>query len=106
MDKVLNEVLDRITPSKAEKDREFEIIGRVLEILREFPVDPIVVGSTIKETDLAGDKDIDIFMRFDPETSRQDLEGKGIEYGKAVFEKLGVKWRLDFSEHPYTKGEY
>lgn len=106
LQELLDEVVKEITPGEGEKEKEAEIIQRVMQLLGENPVDPIVVGSTAKDTDLAGDKDIDIFMRFPADTPRKELEENGLEIGKSVFKTLGVEFEIDYSEHPYTKGEY
>jgi tRNA nucleotidyltransferase (CCA-adding enzyme) len=67
-------------------------------------VKPILVGSIAKGTDLAGNKDVDLFIQFPQSVSRGDLEKEGLRIGKEVFRRLGVGHEIDYAEHPYVKG--
>jgi len=106
VEELLEEVLEDITPTSREKERENQIIQEILDQLGGYDVEPIVVGSTSKGTDLSGDKDLDIFLQFPAETTRQQLEEEGLSIGKETFHKLDVEYEIDYSEHPYTKGVY
>ncbi|MDD5111396.1 MAG: CCA tRNA nucleotidyltransferase, partial [Candidatus Altiarchaeota archaeon] len=69
-------------------------------------VKPILVGSLAKNTDLRGDKDIDIFIMFDESVERKELEERGLKLGKELFSKLKAKYEIDYAEHPYVMGRY
>jgi tRNA nucleotidyltransferase (CCA-adding enzyme) len=102
----MDSVLARIKPSEKERGREGKVIDRVLDILGGYPVEPILVGSLAKDTDLAGNKDIDIFIQFSETVSREELEREGLRMGREVFKNLGVEHEIDYAEHPYVKGVF
>ncbi|MFH1054793.1 MAG: CCA tRNA nucleotidyltransferase [Candidatus Altiarchaeota archaeon] len=100
----LEEIAKRITPTAKEHEDEMRIVERIFNMLEEYHVKPILVGSLAKDTDLANNKDIDVFMQFPQDVSRDNLEKEGLRIGKEVFQKLGVEYEIDYAEHPYVKG--
>ncbi|MBD3387716.1 MAG: CCA tRNA nucleotidyltransferase [Candidatus Altiarchaeales archaeon] len=98
------EILDEITPTDEEHTQEMKLVERVFRILEDYEVEPILVGSLAKDTDLSGNKDIDIFIQFRKDVKRDVLEREGLRIGKEVFAKLGVGYEIDYAEHPYVKG--
>lgn len=103
---ILEKVLERVTPKPEEHEREIEIADSVMKKIGRRDVKPILVGSLAKKTDLRGDKDIDIFMLFNPKVSREKLEERGLEIGKDVFRRLKARYEIDYAEHPYVMGNY
>lgn len=101
----LSEVLERITPTKEEHAAEKKLAKDVIDFLDGFGVKPILVGSLAKGTDLRGDKDLDVFIMFPEDVAREKLEKEGLRLGKKVFKKFGGSFEVDYSEHPYTKGD-
>ncbi|MFC7193562.1 CCA tRNA nucleotidyltransferase [Halosimplex aquaticum] len=103
---VVERVRERVEPDAAERER----LERVADDLREraraaiadLPVDAevIQVGSTARDTWLAGDRDIDLFVSFPPEIDREDLESYGLDVGHAVL----PEGHEEYAEHPYVKG--
>ncbi len=61
---------------------------------------PILVGSVAKGTFLK-DPDIDVFIRFSPEYSREEMEKIGLEIARSVMPE-GVE---SYAEHPYLRGK-
>ncbi|MBN2014091.1 MAG: CCA tRNA nucleotidyltransferase [Candidatus Altiarchaeota archaeon] len=104
MHKLLEKILEGIKPSEEEHRREKGIIDRVEKALQLRGVRPLLVGSLAKKTDIRADKDIDIFILFDPGVSRKELEEKGLQIGREVFTELGAEYEIDYAEHPYIKG--
>lgn len=102
----LDDVLAEITPSEKEREEAQMVVDEVGQALTRIGATPQLVGSFAKNTDLAGDRDIDLFILFDPEVSRDDLEKKGLAIGKKLFSELGVGFDIDYAEHPYVKGVY
>jgi len=105
-ERVVAAVDERITPDAAERERLAEVAALVVEraeaAIADLPVDADVVqvGSTARGTWLAGDRDIDVFVRFPPGLPREDLEAYGIEVGRAAV----PEGREEYAEHPYIKG--
>jgi len=106
MERLLEEVLKKITPTKEEHKEEESIVERVVQSLTKRDVKPILVGSLAKKTDLRGDKDIDVFIMFDPKVDRKTLEKRGLDMGRQTFKKLKVKPEIEYAEHPYVMGTY
>ena len=106
MDRLLKEILEKITPTAEEHEKEHLIVEDISRRLRKFEVKPILVGSLAKGTDIRGDKDLDIFIMFHKDTSREELEKRGLEIGKKVFSDMGIPYEIDYAEHPYISGSY
>lgn len=107
LESVLETVRTRVVPDESDV-RAFEaaveeLTGRALAAISSLPVeaDTKLVGSTARGTWLAGDRDIDLFVRFPPELDREKLERYGLEVGYAVL----PDGHEEFAEHPYVKGE-
>jgi len=107
-DAVVERVRERVEPDDDERER----LDAVADALRErasaaiddLPVDAdvVLVGSTARDTWLAGDRDIDLFVSFPPDIDRADLESYGLDVGHAVL-SAGHE---EYAEHPYVKGVY
>ncbi len=100
----LDAIVERITPTPREREAEARLLERIIGLLKPYPVEPVIVGSYAKDTDLAGNKDLDVFIQFKASTTRQELETEGLRIGKDVLTKLGVEYEIDYAEHPYVKG--
>jgi tRNA nucleotidyltransferase (CCA-adding enzyme) len=66
-------------------------------------VDVIVGGSYAKNTWLPGHADIDIFVRFSPDTDIATFERVGLEIGDSA--TRGHPRGKKYSQHPYTEAE-
>jgi tRNA nucleotidyltransferase (CCA-adding enzyme) len=105
-ERVASAVADRVTPDADERERLATVAERVVDraesAIADLPVDADVVqvGSTARGTWLAGDRDIDVFVRFPPDLPREDLESYGLTVGRAAV----PDGREEYAEHPYIKG--
>ncbi|HDI73176.1 MAG TPA: CCA tRNA nucleotidyltransferase [Candidatus Altiarchaeales archaeon] len=106
MKKLLKEILKEVTPTEKEHKKEKEIADNIVKRLKKFEVKPILVGSLAKGTDVRDDKDIDIFIMFPKDLSREDLEKKGLDIGKKIFKEMNIRYEIDYAEHPYIRGVY
>jgi len=108
LEAVLARVRDRAVPEPEERERLRAVAGELAERAREaiadLPVDADVVqvGSTARGTWVSGDRDIDLFVRFDADLDRAQLE----EYGLAVGHAVLPDGHEEYAEHPYVKGTY
>jgi tRNA nucleotidyltransferase (CCA-adding enzyme) len=103
MQQILDTVLKRIKPSSREEDSVRKFVSDVMRVAKTVSgLDCVVVGSIGKFTWLSNDHDIDVFMLFPKETPREELEKKGLEYGKKIVENLKGKAKVKYAEHPYT----
>ncbi|ASJ06357.1 CCA tRNA nucleotidyltransferase [Thermococcus pacificus] len=108
---VIKEVLQQIRPTEEERAfienlmRELEELA--VETIEELGLDvkPYFVGSLAKDTYLAGDHDVDLFLAFPLETPLEELREKGLELGKAMAERLD-SYEIAYAEHPYVRARY
>ncbi|QZP37206.1 CCA tRNA nucleotidyltransferase [Halobaculum magnesiiphilum] len=109
LDAVLAAVCERVTPDADERARmeaaAADLAERARDAVAELPspadeADVLTVGSTARGTWLAGDRDIDLFVRFPTALSREDLERLGLRVGHAVL----PDGEEEYAEHPYVVG--
>ncbi len=103
---ILKSVLEKISPNELERKESNQMFLEIQSFIHDkFSVDSDLMGSLAKDTFLAGDNDLDIFIFFGQNVARETLEKKGLEIGKAVFQKFKAKnYQISYAEHPYTKG--
>jgi tRNA nucleotidyltransferase (CCA-adding enzyme) len=95
-------VLEKIRPLP----EEIAHVGRVAEQLIGMVssggnAEGLLVGSVARNTFIRGDRDLDIFMLFAPEISRDELEYEGLRLAKEIAEHFGAEYREKYAEHPY-----
>jgi tRNA nucleotidyltransferase (CCA-adding enzyme) len=106
--RVIEAIRRRVTPDETERARMRTAVerltDRVAAELSELPVDAdiVQVGSTARATWLAGDRDIDLFVRFPPDLDRELLERYGLAVGNAVL----PEGHEEYAEHPYVTGTF
>jgi tRNA nucleotidyltransferase (CCA-adding enzyme) len=97
------EVLKKIKPSQVEAERIKHFVSQLQSVAKTVSgLDAVIVGSIGKFTWLAGDHDVDIFLMFDANVPREELERLGLEYGKRIVDELGGKCNIKYAEHPYV----
>jgi len=108
LERVLEAVGDRVDPDRAERTALTETVGILIERTedaiqdRDVDADVLHVGSTARGTWVSGDRDIDLFVRFDPDLEREALERYGLDIGREVL----PDGHTEYAEHPYVKGEW
>ncbi|WP_326480561.1 CCA tRNA nucleotidyltransferase [Methanococcus voltae] len=101
----MNEVLKDVKPCEDEI-KELTIFSKkvidTINEMKEYPILNVVrVGSTARGTNLKNDHDIDIFLKFDKNTAREDLKEIGLNFGMELVKKLNGKYWIKYAEHPY-----
>ncbi len=102
--RICGSVLARVEPKEIERKKISALAKRVSEqlgaVLRSQGIEAEVnvEGSVAKDTWLAGEKDIDIFVLLPP-TGQKEVFLSVLEYAK----RLGRKWRMQYAEHPYLQ---
>ena len=105
---VIEQIRDRIDPDSAEREAMQRVMSqlrnRITTEVESLPVsaDVVQVGSTARGTWLAGDRDIDIFVRFPTELNREALEEYGLKVGSGVL----PSGHEEYAEHPYITGTF
>ena len=106
LDSVVAAVRQQVDPSDDERHRlqetAAELTKRAEGAIAELGVDADVVqvGSTARGTWVSGDRDIDIFVRFETELPRHELERYGLRIGNRVL----PDGREEYADHPYVTG--
>ncbi|WP_336021699.1 CCA tRNA nucleotidyltransferase [Halobellus salinisoli] len=106
--RVIERVRERVTPDAEEREAMraavAELTARIeAEIdARGIDADVVQVGSTARGTWLAGDRDIDLFVRFPADLNRETLERYGLDIGNAVL----PDGHEEYAEHPYVTGAF
>jgi len=96
------DVLANLRPTEQERDHVCGIAGRLLATIEESgKAEGMVVGSIARHTWLRGDRDLDVFMLFDPSLSREELELQGLELARSIAGTYTDKYHEKYAEHPY-----
>jgi len=99
-------VLKKITPTSEEKKQIEDIVkslkNRVMSEIKKtkIPITIELVGSIAKDTFIRTSVDIDLFLLFPPDVSRETLEENGLAIGRAILDQQ----EECFAEHPYVRG--
>ena len=108
VESVVSEVRDRVVPRPEEREALERVVAdltaRAEAAIEDLPVeaDTRLVGSTARGTWLAGDRDIDLFVRFPTDYDRAELERLGLAIGHEVL----PEGHEEYAEHPYVTGEF
>ena len=103
--KITEKILKKIKPSHEEEKKVKGFVSQAVRIVKAVSGKEIVIcGSIGKFTWLRGDHDIDLFIIFPKEATREELEEKGLEYGKRVIRELRGREQIKYAEHPYVRG--
>lgn len=106
---VIAGVLRKITPSVKERRETEAVLERIRKATRDalkpLKLEYTLAGSFLRDTWLPDKKEFDIFILFPESVSRQDLEEKGLEIGKAIVRALGGSHEIAYAEHPYIRAD-
>ncbi|MFB6191472.1 MAG: CCA tRNA nucleotidyltransferase, partial [Candidatus Nanohaloarchaea archaeon] len=104
-ERLREKILDENYPSEEELEETRQKYREISDFIEdEFSRETHFAGSSGRGTCMKGDRDIDIFVLFPEETGRQELEDRGLEIGKKVFDKFSGEHEIEYAEHPYTRG--
>ena len=79
------EVLTTIRPTREERDHICGLASRLLAtIAASGKAQGMVVGSIARHTWVHGDRDLDVFMLFDPRPAAEELEVQGLALARSV----------------------
>ncbi|MGD2247475.1 MAG: CCA tRNA nucleotidyltransferase [Candidatus Methanofastidiosia archaeon] len=99
----MKEVLKKILPTEKERNKANQIIEKCITILEKrikekgITANVTLQGSMAKDTWISGDKNIDIFIIFPHEYSKQQLKKYGLELG------VLSEYEIAYAEHPYVR---
>ncbi len=93
------EFLERVARVRASLP---EKVRRAAEERKSPLVRAVIAGSAARGTFLSDRLDIDLFLLFPPELSRERLREEGLALGRAVLTDPTTR----YAEHPYLRGSY
>lgn len=100
------DVLKEIRPTEEELTQSYALADRLIrDIKASGKADGMLVGSLARRTCIRGDRDIDVFMLFDPSLSREDLKTLGLKLAYQVLAQYTEKVVEKYAEHPYLNAE-
>ncbi len=108
VEKIEEKVLKEIVPKKNYRKKLEETINKLTDKLKnqlkkyEIPIEIELVGSTAKDTYIKNSLDIDLFLCFPLETSKEKIQKIGLNIGRAVLKNR----EESYAEHPYVRGEF
>ena len=105
MREVLEEVLKKIVPLPHERREIEEVVREIkkkIDARKPEDAETMLVGSVAKDTYLRNSLDIDFFILFPPEYSKEEAGEISISIGKEILED----WMIQYAEHPYIRGFY
>ncbi len=74
-----------LRPTQAEREHVCGLAKRLLEaIAQSGKAQGMVVGSIARHTWVRGDRDLDVFMLFDPALPREELEAEGLALARKI----------------------
>jgi len=104
-------VLEEIKP----KPEEYELLARAYSVLKEsllralsrhgVNAEVTLQGSVEHDTWLSGDRDLDVFVLFPGDWSREDLEKKGLPIIIEGASEVG-EVEIRYAEHPYVRVKF
>ncbi len=97
------EVLKEIRPTTDELDRMYALADLLIgEINTGGMATGMLVGSVARKTCVRGDRDLDIFMLFDPDLPREELEREGLSLAHSIAAHHAEQVVEKYAEHPYV----
>jgi tRNA nucleotidyltransferase (CCA-adding enzyme) len=108
MNEIEKQVLEKITPSSADRKKLETVIQEIKEKLeqeikdRDIPVSIELVGSTAKDTYITDNLDIDFFLLFPTKFLKDEIAKNALSIGR----KLLKNTEESYAEHPYLRGYY
>lgn len=106
-DAIIDAEIERFEPSAKEEERVAKITKYVMKRVesacesKDIPLQPMLAGSFAKGTWVAGEADIDIFVKVPSTLTKEELGKLGIDIGRQALR--GHSPYLRYSEHPYVE---
>jgi tRNA nucleotidyltransferase (CCA-adding enzyme) len=96
------ELLATLRPTQEERDHVCGIAKRLIASIEQSgKAQAMVVGSIARHTWVRGDRDLDVFMLFDPTLPREELELQGLALARSTAGAFTDRFHEKYAEHPY-----
>ncbi len=101
----LDKISKKLRPDEEEVKAAFDMYETIKSFIKsKYGLESVLVGSVGKGTFIKDDKDLDIFILFNPETPKETLKSEGLKIGKDVFAAHNAPFEIAYAEHPYVSG--
>jgi tRNA nucleotidyltransferase (CCA-adding enzyme) len=104
LEKIFQEVSLKVspTPDEALKEKKFALglVASLEAALAGEGVKVFFVGSTARDTGLRGDRDIDLFVSYPIDKTRDHIVQRTVD---AVKSSIPGGWQMHYAEHPYLQ---
>jgi tRNA nucleotidyltransferase (CCA-adding enzyme) len=95
-------ILSRIRPTPEEKEHISRVATQLIAVASGIGrAEPLIVGSVARGTFIRGDRDLDLFLLFEPDLPREELEREGLALARNIAESLRAPYHEKYAEHPY-----
>ncbi|OPY39346.1 MAG: CCA-adding enzyme [Methanoregula sp. PtaU1.Bin051] len=99
---VEQEILALIRPTDTERQQIKKVAEKLVQAVDATgSARGMVVGSIARDTWIAGEHDIDIFLLFPPSLSREELEKRGLSLARRIAAQFSDRFYEKYAEHPY-----
>jgi tRNA nucleotidyltransferase (CCA-adding enzyme) len=106
---VLTSVAERVTPTRAQHVEIERLLKKVLkkaeEQTKRLGVGHTIAGSFIRDTYMLDKRELDLFILFPENATREELEKGGLAIGRKIIKSLGGRAVVAYAEHPYIRGK-
>jgi len=93
---------EQLRPTDEERNYVMDVARHILDTVKKSEkVQGMVVGSIARNTWIRGDRDLDVFLLFPPEISREELEREGLALARNIARTFTTKYHEKYAEHPY-----
>lgn len=102
-EKIVSRIAAKVspTPQEAKEEKAYaRTLIKKLESQLKGKAKMAFVGSAARDTGLAGDKDIDLFVQFPVTRTKEFIVAETI---RATKKAIAAKWEMHYAEHPYLK---
>jgi tRNA nucleotidyltransferase (CCA-adding enzyme) len=95
-------VLASLRPTCEEREHVCDLAQQLLAAIEKSgKAKGMVVGSVARDTWIRGDRDLDVFLLFDPGLSRERLETEGLTLARSIAASFTDQYHEKYAEHPY-----
>jgi len=107
---VIKRALRTVKPTDKDRKRLNAVVERAINLAKDISSEVEGVtgvsleGSAAKDTWIKGRAEADVFIHFDSNVPKPDLEKRIIELGSEIIQRLGGVPRLMYADHPYVEG--
>ncbi len=102
-----NSVLEKIRPTREEYEKRDRVFNKVKEAVEEelkregLEAEVTLQGSAAKDTWLRGSLELDVFVLFPPDKTKEWLKVVALRVLERAAKKLG-EYQIRYAEHPYV----